>query len=425
MRVLIVAYACNPRRGSEHGVGWGWATAIAHRHDVSVITADANHQDIEQMRRQSSVDLPRIRFHFVPRERLRWIERIWPPAYFWTYRSWQRDAYRLAEQLHRVESFDLVHQLTYVGFRVPGHLWKLGVPFVWGPIGGLENTPWRFLPTLGIRGCVYYAARNIINTLHKLLLPGPKRAFRAASAVIAATEGIRRQIRRWYGRDSQVICEVGPPPVIATDHSLRLPDEPLRLAWSGLHQPGKALPLLLRALTLVPPSVNWELVILGRGPCTAKWQRLARRLGLADRCRWTGWLDRDQAVRVMHSAHVFVITSVKDLTSTVLMEALAGGLPVICPDMCGFADVVNDQCGIKVAMQSPRQVQKDLAAAIIRLANNEVERRRLAQGALRRIEDFSWQKKAAAVDAIYQQAALQKGTLSASEQTRISRAKAA
>jgi len=98
-----------------------------------------------------------------------------------------------------------------------------------------------------------------------------------------------------------------------------------------------------------------------------------------------------------------VITSLKDLTSTVLLEAMAQGVPVICPDHCGFADVVTDACGIKVAVQSPRQLTAGLAAAIMLLEKNEEKRRRLAKGALRRIKDFTWEEKARRVSLIYQQ----------------------
>ena len=31
LKILISAYACNPYKGSEEGVGWGWVTAIARR----------------------------------------------------------------------------------------------------------------------------------------------------------------------------------------------------------------------------------------------------------------------------------------------------------------------------------------------------------------------------------------------------------
>ena len=344
-----------------------------------------------------------MRFYYVPRTRWLWLETIWPPSYLWTYQvQWQRAAYRLAAQLHGEVEFDLAHQLTYVGFRNPGYLWKLEMPLVWGPIGGLENTPWRWLPALGWHGAVYYAGRNVVNAVHKRLLASPRRAFRKArGGIIAATEGIRREILRCYGEQSEVISEIGPPHVTPGVPLPRRPGEPLRLAWSGHHEAGKALPLLLQAVAKLPSELPWSLDILGRGPCMKSWQRLSGRLGLDGRCRWHGWLARGEAVSIVRRSHVFVITSMKDLTSTVLLEALAQGVPVICPDHCGFSNVVNDDCGIKVPIRHPRQFQGDLGRAVLRLADDEPERLRLAAGALRRIGEFSWERKAAMVDKIY------------------------
>jgi glycosyltransferase involved in cell wall biosynthesis len=159
--------------------------------------------------------------------------------------------------------------------------------------------------------------------------------------------------------------------------------------------------LLLRALAVLPEGFDWQLDILGQGPCTGKWQRQAKKLGINNRCRWHGWLPRSEAIALMHRSHIFVITSMKDLTSTVLLEALSQGVPVVCPDHCGFSNVVTGDCGVKIPIKSPNQFVSDLSAAIRSLAENEEERRRLAKGALQRIKDFSWEKKAELVDAIY------------------------
>ncbi|NLY01771.1 MAG: glycosyltransferase [Rhodopirellula sp.] len=381
-----------------------------------MIAADFERRAIEQIQAVNPGALVGTRFHYVePRPWHFALTRMWElieasclkPVMNSAYRLWQKDAFRLAGDLHREIGFDLMHLVTMVGYRFPAKFYQIDVPFVWGPIGGLENTHWRFLPLLGFSGCGYYSARNMINSLDRRFLPDPKRAFAKAAAsggIIAATGGIRREIKKWYGHDSEVICEIGPPAEIATEHSLRSSGEPLKLAWSGRHDAGKCLPLLLKALALLPADFSWNLTILGQGPDTAKWRRLSRRLGLEDRCRWTGWLERDAAVRTMHDAHLFVITSMKDLTSTVLLEALSQGLPVVCPDHCGFTDVVTADCGIRLPVHSPRQLIADLAAAIRQLGEDETERRRLAAGALRRIGDFSWEKKAAAVDAIYRRA---------------------
>jgi len=409
LTVLLCAYACDPTRGSENAVGWAWSTAIAQYHDVWVIAGEQCRGPVEAELGRRPELAEHMHFYFIRQRQLHWLERIWPPLEMLTYiHQWQRAAYRLACRLHQEVRFDLVHQVTYVGWRAPGLLWKLDVPFVWGPIGGIENTPWRLLPAMGTRGLVYYGLRNVINGFQIRFSYLPRQGFRRAAALIAATSGVARCIERSYARRANVICEVSLPPVVAAEPSVRDPAKPLKMAWSGEHQPGKALPLLLHALARLPAEVPWELDVLGQGPCTQAWRRVSRALGLDPQVTWHGWLPRQDALRVVRTAHLFVITSLKDLTSTVIIEALALGVPVICPDHCGFSDVVTDECGIKLPIDSVRHFEAELAQAIVRLASDEPERRRLAAGALERAKDFSWEKKAEAVDQIYRRVLAQR-----------------
>jgi glycosyltransferase involved in cell wall biosynthesis len=102
----------------------------------------------------------------------------------------------------------------------------------------------------------------------------------------------------------------------------------------------------------------------------------------------------------MQEAHVLVITSIYDLTSTVLVEALAAGLPVLCPDHCGFADAITTECGIKVPAASSHELIAGLRDGILRL-NNEATRSQLALGAIRQSAAFGWDLKARAVSEIY------------------------
>jgi hypothetical protein len=154
--VLVGAYACSPDRGSEAGVGWGWAEAISKHHDLWILTGEQFREDIEAELSRRPELRNRMRFYYIPRDRYLRFEKIWPPSYLSTYRRWQRAAYEAGKRLHREVGFDVVHQLTYVGFRLPGMLWQLESPFVWGPIGGLEQTNWGLIPALGLRGALYF-----------------------------------------------------------------------------------------------------------------------------------------------------------------------------------------------------------------------------------------------------------------------------
>ena len=104
----------------------------------------------------------------------------------------------------------------------------------------------------------------------------------------------------------------------------------------------------------------------------------------------------------MGRGHVMLITTLYDLTSTVTVEALAKGLPIVCLDHCGLAEVVDEKSGIKVPVTTPKRVVNGIAGAIEILAKDERRRQTLAHGALYKAAAFSWQTKIQSLDQIYQ-----------------------
>jgi len=426
LKVLISAYACHPHYGSEEGVGWGWVRAIARHHHVWVLTSDRHRADLEKEISSARGRPDQPRFIFIPEiPRLGAVVRLqhllWPPLFLMTYeRIWQPRAFQAAVAAHRLLSFDLVHQLTYVGFRVPGQLWRLGIPFVWGPIGGLEQTNLSLLPPLGVRALAYYAGRNLLNWRDKHTRPLVRKAMKAAhGGLIAATSGIQSEILRLYSEESEVITEVGLPPggtAAESDLAHRRPDEPLRLMWVGHLQARKALPLFFHAAleTRCGASANhdtgpsrafaaldWSLDVFGDGSEARRWRRMAETCGLSPRITWHGRQPRAAVLTALGEAHALVVTSVYDLTSTVVVEALAAGVPVVCPDHCGFRDAVSDECGIRCATDSAASLVSGLSAALHRLHADEEGRQRMARNALVRARDFAWEIKARKVDEIY------------------------
>ena len=139
----------------------------------------------------------------------------------------------------------------------------------------------------------------------------------------------------------------------------------------------------------------------GVGSQTNKWKKQAKRLNLDSNITWYGWIDRAEALNVMQTCHLFCITSLADLTSTVLLEALSYGMPVIALDHCGFSNVIHEGCGRKIAIRSKKQVINDFAEAINDLADNEPLRSKLAKGARERAMEYNWQEKAAIINKIY------------------------
>jgi hypothetical protein len=188
-KIFVSAYACSPFRGSEPGVGWGYILELSKFHELWVVVEQEKFRnDIERYILENPDFSQSVHFFFISKRRNRLLRKIWPPSYYWFYRDWHKKTFELAKSLHQKHGFDVVHQLTMVGFREPGYLWKLGIPFVWGPIGGMGQFPWRFLKSVGLYGALYYLGYNIYNAFQTRFLFRPRCAARfAGSGLISAT----------------------------------------------------------------------------------------------------------------------------------------------------------------------------------------------------------------------------------------------
>ena len=166
----------------------------------------------------------------------------------------------------------------------------------------------------------------------------------------------------------------------------------------GTFPPRKSLNLLIEAASLVDSKV--ELHVLGDGACAAKWKKMAAEKNNV-RIHWHGWVERTQGMEIMQACDVFCITSLSDLTSTVLLEALSYGLPVIALDHCGFTNVITDECGIKIPIRNKRQVVEDIAKAIDCMAADEEKRKSMSVAAHQRSLSYSWEEKGEEINRIY------------------------
>lgn len=402
MKILVNCFACSPYKGSEAGMGGNFVKALSRHHELYVITASQG--EIEKY--LNGGEITNTHFYFVDGRHSRLLStmiKLFPPVYYWWYTHWQKKALALARGICEKEAIDIIHQLNMVGYREPGFLYRLNYPIVWGPIGGTTNTPWCMLTHIGLYGFIFYGSRNLINSFQLRFARRVRTMISHCDALVTATQGEHDAFLRHYHKDSEIISEVGC--LVGQTFSrvtTREDGQKLKIAWSGQHTPTKALNILLEAIAVSPYRDKIELHVLGYGRYTRKWKNLAEKLKLGD-ITWYGWLDKKTATEVMGGAHLFCITSLQDLTSTVLLEAISLGLPVMALNHCGFANVITDECGIKIGIHSKKQIIKDYSDAIGRIYESEPYRRKLSEGALLRAQDYKWEDKAEKLNAIYEE----------------------
>jgi glycosyltransferase involved in cell wall biosynthesis len=392
LRVVVAAFGMSPIRGSEAATAWQHISRLTKYHDVVALCFPGLQGEIrEECAKYFAANGPHpgLTIEFIePPPFARLLERNSSSVLraFVTVgnRSWQKAAFARALALHREQPFDAAHQLTITGYREPGFLWNLGVPFFWGPVTGASDVPWRYFSLLGWRDRIAYTSRNVANWVQMRVAPRPRRAARAASEIWAVGRDNLEMITGKWGVPATQLFETGTMPP-RPDQPIRTfqSGEKLRMVTAGYLVGRKAISIALAALA-----------IIGHGPAKEGWMALAKELGLGDRVRWTGNLPHAQALAELQSNHVFLFPSLKEGTPNVVPEALSKAVPVICHDICGMGLMVNDTCGIKVALLDPASSARGFADAIRRLATTEGEIERLSRGALLRASQITWDRNA-------------------------------
>lgn len=403
MKVLIQAYACSPDWGSEPGVGWNYALELAKNCQVHVIAEKRYEESINSYLEKESND--NLFFHFLAHSFLELKLLKSELTYYVGYRLWQRRAFLLGKELHSFHNFDLTHVLTYIGFRTPGYFWKLPVPCVWGPVGGAQNYPWNCLGGLTVSGVIRESCRNIINLVQSRMSIHYRNALKRSSIFVATEQ--TGAFLKLYGKKVVPVTGCRAEEIAAKPKSFNK-GEPLKMLWSGLHLERKRLDLLLTALK--DASFDFKLTVLGEGQLTSKWKKMALDYGLAGKTVFKGKVDHDEAMKMLHHADVFVFTSLRETSATVILESLCRGLPVVALAMNGVCDIVDQKCGYLVPVKKYAQIICDLKTTLEKIAQNKNELHDKSQEAILRAQHFTWKKNTEKVLEIYKAEISEAGT---------------
>ncbi|MGI9405118.1 MAG: glycosyltransferase, partial [Hyphomicrobiaceae bacterium] len=150
----------------------------------------------------------------------------------------------------------------------------------------------------------------------------------------------------------------------------------------------KGLPDLLSACRILRDrGVGFSCVIVGDGPLRENLEQQIAADGLAGQVSLKGPMPQEDVIALMRRATMLAAPSVvaasgdRDGLPTVLLEALAAGLPAISTSVAGIPEIFgNEETGVLVAPSQP----VELAAAMDVLLGDSALRERIATAARRR-----------------------------------------
>jgi glycosyltransferase involved in cell wall biosynthesis len=157
----------------------------------------------------------------------------------------------------------------------------------------------------------------------------------------------------------EIRSSVGPKPAPQT---VSCTDTSSRLLAMGRFSPEKGFDLLLRAFASIRPEFpEASLLIAGAGPEESRLKALCRALGLDSAVRFAEPLDRPWTL--FQEATLFVLSSRHEGLPNALLEAAAGGLPIVAlPASGGIVDLLRAQPGVWLA---PEVSAEAMAASLL------------------------------------------------------------
>jgi glycosyltransferase involved in cell wall biosynthesis len=197
---------------------------------------------------------------------------------------------------------------------------------------------------------------------------------------------------------------VDPPMAQASDNEVVHDDGPYVLGL-GTVEPRKDFPLLVQAFDMIAGDHPGVRLIIA-GPPGWDDQRLNAAL---DRVRHPaqfrriGWIPPTQRTALLRNSLAFVQPSVYEGFGLPPLEAMSVGTPVVATRAGAIPEVLGD-----AALLTPVGDANALAGAITRVIEDSQERSRLVQAGYRRVAEFTWERCAAGLRALYDDAAAER-----------------
>lgn len=343
MNILYIAYSCSPYGGSEEAIGWNIPLAMSKDHNVFVVTKIEQKEAIDDYCSKNQVN---IKFTYVDIKKV--YKKIFKGAlYSGRLNVWLKASYDIVKKICDTNDIDIIHQINPVEFRSVGEYYKFNnVKYVAGPLGGGEYIPSQLNKYLSIKDKFIefvrlkqnqkairrYKKSNLFSRIDCVMFANSEtenylvnNGIDIKNSIIATEVGIKEDsidyLQEIKNIDETVFISVG------------------RLVYRKGHK------LLLDAFSRLEPSLSYKLYIVGGGPELDSLVDYANKKGLGDKVIFCGKIPYANISEEYKKADVFVLPSLRETTGTVVMEALAHGLPIVAAKAYGAKTILDEETG--------------------------------------------------------------------------------
>lgn len=407
MNILYIAYSCNPYNGSEDKIGWSVPFESAKSNKVFVITKSEQREFINKYLMENK--LKNIEFCFVDIPAI--YKRVFNGfMYSGRLNIWNRRAFYVAKKICKDENIEIVHQITPIEFRAIGNYGKISnIKFVCGPLGGGEKLPNELQFYVKGHRLIEWT-RTVINYWYRLFFSINKK-LKNCDYIMFANEETQKFLRMDKnnvklffdnGLKSEELLDIEKRPI-----SEIAIEEFQLLARTKEHVTRKIVFLvvgrliyrkghrfLFDALAKVPTYLKYEVRIVGDGEEKNRIiKMISEDTNLSEHVTFVGAVPYLEVEKEYLRADVLIMPSIRETTGTVLLEAMAKGIPVITKNRFGGAVLFDEETAFLYEGTDRDSFIKALSDQIIFCINNPQEVYRRGKNAREKAKKYTWSKK--------------------------------
>ncbi|MBX2804779.1 MAG: glycosyltransferase family 4 protein [Hyphomicrobiales bacterium] len=410
-QILLIAEAANPEWASVPLIGWSLYRALNEIAHVHLVTHIRNRDAVLAAGLIEGEDVTIIDNEKVAGPVWKIASKLkggdgkgWTTLaafsslsyYFFEMEVWRHFKDRLG-----AGEFNLVHRITPLSpthqSLIARRLYKLGVPFIVGPLNGGVPWPKKFIDR-------QHAEREWLSHIRGLykLMPGYRSTLKYSSAIIAGSQHTLKAVPDWAQDKCVYIPENAVDPQRFNLRRTRKATVPLKAAFIGRLVPYKGADILLEAAAEFLRGGRLEIDIVGDGPERVALEELAGRINVADHVRFHGWVPHAKVQSVLASCDFMALPSVREFGGGVVIEAMALGVTPVVADYAGPPELIDEGTGIKVGFDDKQSLVSNFRNTIGALIDAPGQLDKMGAAGLEAVkEKYTWQAKARQIEAVY------------------------
>lgn len=242
-----------------------------------------------------------------------------------------------------------------------------------------------------------FIGKLILNPYKKIFL---SKVLRNAYKIIALNEDYRNLFSKLYKIDKSkfVVIPNATDFRIIKNKNLHFNSKLKNILFVGRLTDEKNVESIIQALSLLKDKFI-KFKIAGSGEYKQKLINLVKELKLNKRVIFLGELNRNDLYNEYLRSDLVLLPSKYECFSSVLLEAMATGTPIIASDIPGTRNVIKNGYNGLLVKHTPEKI----AEAIEKLIKNPKLREKLARNGLKEVKKYSWDKIVEQTEKVYEE----------------------